>query len=111
MPTLPSKSPSRPWIPNAQAKPRPTYQQHTARSAEYGTARWQKARLKHLQQHPCCAVCTERGRTTEATVVDHITPVRLGGGMWDEDNYQSLCKPHHQAKSARERRIPTPPTP
>ena len=103
MPTLPSRTPPRPWIPKAQAKPRPAYQQHAARSAEYGTARWQKARLAHLQAHPCCAVCTRLGRTTEATVVDHITSVRLGGEMWDAANYQSLCRPHHQSKSAKER--------
>lgn len=103
MPSLPSKSPARPWIPTATARPRPVYQQHAARSAEYGTARWQKARLKHLQQHPLCVECTKLGRTTEATIVDHIQPVRLGGEMWDETNYQSLCKPHHQAKSAKER--------
>lgn len=103
MPSLPSKAPKRPWIPTAQAQPRAPYQQHTARSADYGTARWQKARLAHLQQHPLCVECLKRKRTTEATIVDHITPVRLGGGMWDAGNYQSLCRPHHQAKSARER--------
>ena len=103
MPTLPSRTPNRPWIPTAQAKPRPVYQQHAARSADYGTARWQKARLAHLQAHPCCVACTAKARTTEATVVDHIKSVRLGGGMWDTDNYQSLCRPCHQRKSAQER--------
>jgi 5-methylcytosine-specific restriction protein A len=103
MPSLPSKSPKRPWIPTAQAKPRPVYQQHAARSAEYGTARWQKARAAQLAKQPCCAQCTKSGRTTPATVADHITPVRLGGDFWDSRNHQSLCRPCHQAKSASER--------
>jgi 5-methylcytosine-specific restriction endonuclease McrA len=48
-------------------------------------------------------VCTSQGRTTPATVTDHITPVRLGGDFWDTRNYQSLCQACHQAKSAAER--------
>ena len=104
MPSLPTPI-RRPWQPAPVSVP---YQQHTARSAEYGTARWQKARKTHLDANPCCTACTAKGRTTMATVVDHIQPVRLGGGMWDASNYAALCRPCHQAKSGRERRIPTP---
>ena len=48
-------------------------------------------------------MCAQAGRTTAATVCDHIQPVRLGGDFWDSRNYQSLCRPCHQAKSAAER--------
>ena len=101
MPSLPKKAPPRPWVP--AAPPRAIYQQHAARSPEYGTARWQKVRLAQLAIEPCCRVCTKQGRTTAADTVDHITPVRLGGGMWDTSNYQSLCKSCHQRKSRQER--------
>jgi 5-methylcytosine-specific restriction protein A len=79
------------------------YQQHAARDARYSTARWQDARAAQLARCPCCEVCAKVGRTTPATVCDHITPVRLGGAFWDTRNYQSLCRPCHQAKSATER--------
>ncbi|WP_368027959.1 HNH endonuclease [Hymenobacter sp. UV11] len=87
------------------------YQQHAARSPEYGTAAWQTARKAQLRRCPCCEVCTKQGRTTVATVCDHITPVRLGGAFWDAANHQSLCKSCHARKSQSERLLPTAPTP
>lgn len=99
MPTLPPNK-RRPWQP---APPKREYVQHAARSAEYGTARWQAARATQLAKQPLCAACTKQGRVTAATVCDHITPVRLQGDFWDSANYQSLCRPCHQAKSASER--------
>ena len=99
MPSLP-KSVPRPWQPTPAPR---QYTAHVARSAEYGTARWQRARAAQLARVPCCEACTTRGQVTAATVCDHRQPVRLGGGMWDTSNYQSLCRPCHQAKSAAER--------
>jgi 5-methylcytosine-specific restriction protein A len=99
MPSLPS-SPRRPWQPAPQKR---VYVQHAARSPEYGTARWQAARAAQLARKPCCEECTRQGRVTPATVCDHITPVRLGGGFYETSNHQSLCRPCHQAKSASER--------
>jgi 5-methylcytosine-specific restriction protein A len=101
MPYLP-KAPRRPWQPAPQKR---EYVQHAARSPEYGTARWQKARATQLARKPCCEACAKQGRTNPATVADHITPVRLGGDFWDAANHQSLCRSCHQAKSASERLI------
>jgi 5-methylcytosine-specific restriction enzyme A len=67
----------------------------------YGS-RWQRARLGYLAEHPLCVMCQEQGRVTAATVVDHIIPHR--GDMelfWDSDNWQSLCKPHHDSTKRR----------
>ena len=58
----------------------------------YGS-RWQKAR--HY--------CEKQGRTTAATVVDHIKPHK--GDMelfWDSSNWQPLCKMCHDSIKARE---------
>jgi 5-methylcytosine-specific restriction protein A len=99
MPTLPHAK-RRPWQPSPA---KPVYQQHAARDARYSTARWQAARAAQLARCPCCVVCTSQGRTTPATVCDHIQPVRLNGDFWDTQNYQSLCRSCHQAKSASER--------
>jgi 5-methylcytosine-specific restriction protein A len=101
MPSLPTAK-RRPWQPEPQKR---KYVPHAARSSEYGTARWQRARATQLAKCPCCETCTKQGRTTPATVADHIKPVRLGGDFWDAANHQSLCRPSHQAKSASERLI------
>lgn len=66
--------------------------------------KWQKARERHLLDSPLCVYCARLGRTTAATVVDHITPHR--GDMtlfWDQTNWQSMCKPcHDSVKQAEE---------
>lgn len=66
--------------------------------------KWQKARERHLLDSPLCVYCARLGRTTAATVVDHVTPHR--GDMklfWDQTNWQSLCKTcHDTVKQAEE---------
>lgn len=59
-------------------------------------------RARWLEEHPLCCQCEADGRTTAATVVDHITPLWKGGADDYEANGQSLCKPHHDAKTAQE---------
>lgn len=64
----------------------------------YGS-RWRRYRLSHLQRNPLCSMCLPLGRITPATVVDHIK--RHHGHddplFWDQRNFQSLCKPCHDA--------------
>ncbi len=70
----------------------------------YGSE-WRKARLHFLADHPVCVECEARGMVRQATDVDHIT--RHDGDrtlFWDRDNWQSLCKECHDAKTVRERR-------
>ena len=65
--------------------------------------KWQKASKAYLAAHPLCVHCKERDVVTPATVVDHIIPHR--GDMtlfWDRSNWQSLCKTHHDIKTATE---------
>lgn len=65
--------------------------------------RWRKARLAFLKAHPLCAMCEERGRTTAATVVDHVKPHKGDARLfWDRDNWQPLCKPCHDSGKATE---------
>ena len=68
----------------------------------YG-ARWRKARATYLKRHPLCLACEANGRLTAANTVDHIIPHR--GDMrlfWDRENWQALCKPCHDSKTATE---------
>lgn len=65
---------------------------------------WTKRlRPAQLAREPFCRECARQGIRTYATVVDHIKPFR---GDWDlfvdPCNHQSLCKYHHDQKTARE---------
>jgi 5-methylcytosine-specific restriction protein A len=43
------------------------------------------------------------GRITPATVIDHITPHRGDRALfWQSSNWQALCKPCHDRKTATE---------
>lgn len=65
--------------------------------------KWQKARARYLKEHPLCAECLRNGRAVTATVVDHIKPHRGDPILfWDEENWQSLCKPCHDKKTWNE---------
>ena len=63
-----------------------------------------KLRPAQLLREPFCQECARTGIRTRATVVDHIRSFR---GNWarfiDPANHQSLCKYHHDRKTARER--------
>ena len=74
----------------------------TAAQRGYGS-RWQKARATFLDRNPLCRECDKAGRVVVATVVDHITPHKGDQALfWDTDNWQPMCKRHHDEKTARE---------
>jgi len=43
-----------------------------------------------------------QGIITGGFIVDHVIPIREGGGKFDEDNCQTLCQTCHNRKTARE---------
>lgn len=74
----------------------------TAHERGYSAA-WQRAREGFLKSHPLCKRCEADGRVVVATVVDHIKPHRGDKLLfWDHDNWQPLCKPCHDRKTAIE---------
>ena len=65
--------------------------------------RWQQARRVFLSENPLCLACEKVGRLTPATVVDHIDPHKGDASkFWNRGNWQPLCKPCHDTKTARE---------
>lgn len=62
----------------------------------------QAQRLRRLRRtNGLCEMCLAKGRTTEATRVDHIKPLDHGGS--DEDsNTRNLCQPHHLEVTAEQ---------
>lgn len=70
----------------------------------YNLPIWTKRlRPQHLLAEPFCRACAKEGKRTRAEVVDHVQPFR---GDWDlftdPSNLQSLCKYHHDQKTAFE---------
>lgn len=77
----------------------------TPRKAQLYGRQWRYARRAHLVRNPYCVMCKQQGRLGAANVVDHIIPHRGDVALfWDEDNWQSLCKTHHDStKQAQEK--------
>ena len=60
-------------------------------------------RPAQLLREPFCRECARQGIRTRATVVDHVRPFRGDWALFiDPANHQSLCKHHHDQKTARE---------
>jgi 5-methylcytosine-specific restriction protein A len=79
-------------------------QRPSAARRGYGP-RWRRARAAYLKRHPLCVRCQAKGRIEPATTVDHIVPHRGDQHLfWGEANWAALCKPCHDAKTAREGR-------
>lgn len=65
----------------------------------YSTQRWVRLRAQAIVRDGNRCVmggCTNRDAPLFA---DHIVEVRDGGAFWDVNNIQTLCKPHHDAKT------------
>ena len=66
-------------------------------------SKWRRLSKQYLRKHPMCVRCMQQGRYVPATVVDHIIPHRGDSAlMWDESNWQTLCKPCHDKKTGNE---------
>lgn len=63
-----------------------------------------RVRPQQLRDFPYCQICEEKGKLTDATEVDHIIPLEVGGEPFDPSNLQSLDKRCHVLKSAEEAR-------
>lgn len=84
----------------------PSWRADRRKTAQRGYGgRWQRARETYLRDHPLCVMCQEQNRLTPATVVDHKIPHRGDQALfWDQDNWASLCKVHHDGAKQREER-------
>lgn len=86
-------------LPNPSAK-QPSWRADRRKTAERGYGgRWQRERAAFLMHHPLCGMCAARGLVAVATVVDHKIPHRGDDVlMWDQSNWQAICKPCHDGE-------------
>ena len=67
------------------------------------TSRWARYAKQYRIQNPLCVRCSSENELGPADVVDHIIPHNGDQELfWDPKNHQSLCKPHHDVKTASE---------
>lgn len=89
---------ARPGCPNFM--PCPVHRQD-GRAGAYG-ADWAAFSAAWLKSNPWCVRCATRRLRRRARLVDHITPVRVGGGRLDPTNVRALCWPCHNQITRRE---------
>ncbi len=70
--------------------------------AFYKSYRWKRLRKYKLSRNPLCEICLRGGIVKEASLVDHIRPIKNGGDLMAVDNLQSLCVSCHNKKKAKE---------
>jgi 5-methylcytosine-specific restriction protein A len=68
----------------------------------YNSRTWRKFRKQRLIEEPLCVHCDEKGITKEATVLDHIIRIAIGGDKLTKENTQPLCRSCHNSKSGKE---------
>lgn len=68
----------------------------------YWTNRWRKKAKAQLAAEPLCRMCRADGRTTAATIADHLDPHRGDETLFWFGELQSLCKPCHDSAKQRE---------
>ena len=62
-------------------------------------------RLFFLRMHPLCRPCAANGFTVAAAEIDHLVPVKHAPDRFlDRSNWQPICRPCHEAKTATENR-------
>lgn len=62
---------------------------------------WRKRREQQLRNEPLCRYCLQDGKTTAATVADHIVPHRGDKALF-KGPLQSLCATCHSGRKAKE---------
>ena len=67
----------------------------------YNSRAWRKRRADLLRHEPLCRYCLRVGRTTEATVADHVEPHK-GDPVKFAGPIQPLCASCHSSVKARE---------
>ena len=71
-------------------------------NAPYNDRKWRAASAAYRKEHPLCVICKRKGQLRSSEHVDHIIPLRDGGAMWDQSNWQALCASCHSSKTMTE---------
>lgn len=103
MPTMPSTFRPRHAAASTEEAKRQSDRRRGSAAKRGYDADWRRERAKFIKSNPLCIDCLAEGRAEPTKVVDHDPPHR--GDMakfWDRSTWRARCKPHHDAKTARE---------
>lgn len=65
--------------------------------------RYETLRRVHLRAYPLCVECVKDGIDRSGNIVDHVEAHKgQYERFWNTDNWQTLCKHHHDIKTAKE---------
>lgn len=81
--------------------PKPVWEKKPDATKRVTGRKLQRMRAALFSAKPLCAECERQGRTTLATIRDHIKPL-AEGGKDSSDNEQGLCIPCHEVKTQAE---------
>lgn len=71
----------------------------------YNTKAWKTIRKVALDRdNHLCQECLKSGIINPGNTVDHVIPIKRGGGRLDINNLRTLCRNCHDKKSGSERR-------
>lgn len=87
------------------SKPEQAMKERKRSADEYHTWKWTRLSRAYRAAHPLCAECLKKGLFVPAQVVDHIIPAAICDDFWDENNWQSLCRPCNLAKGNRDKAL------
>ena len=69
----------------------------------YYSRRWKRLRQMFIRYNPLCINCKDNDIIKEGEIIDHIKPVSEDiDGMYVWKNLQTLCRPCHSIKTAKE---------
>lgn len=64
---------------------------------------WRRTSKQFLRANPLCRHCEQEGFVRAAKVTDHVIPHKGDKVLfWDRNNWQPLCKKHHDRKTVKE---------
>lgn len=67
----------------------------------YNSPVWRNTSKAYRDENPLCENCFDKGRLTDAALVDHIIPLPVGD-QFSRRNLMSLCHACHNQKSGKE---------
>jgi|SRR5215471_6979781 len=70
----------------------------------YNDSQYRSRRKLHLQRHPMCKDCSVQGRSTPATITDHVVPHQGDLRLFRTGKLRSLCTDCHNRKWADDAR-------
>jgi 5-methylcytosine-specific restriction protein A len=99
MPTLPAIHDSSTGAEKHSTEAQDSKKRQAGRQFRTNSTHWRRLRARQLMLEPLCRECRKKGLIKSGNEVDHIDGDSFNNSA---DNLQTLCKPCHSSKTAKE---------